>query len=90
MDTTTKTILEKIYKKNSIFNFDITANLSQEVHNIEVLKGFFPPLYHLSLPYVSKRLVPDLSSLQLCPKHITIRGNEIGQPLKQNIIAVNQ
>ena len=68
----------------------MTASLSQKVQSIAVLKSLFPPLYHLSLPDVTKRLIPHLNGLELVPKHVAIGRHKIGQPLKQNINIANR
>ena len=64
---------------------------SQIVYNVPVLKSLLPLLNNLPLPDAPKGLIPHLNGFQLVPKHISVWGNQISQPLKQNhIITANQ
>ena len=64
--------------------------LCQIVYNLPAFKGFLPLLNNLPLPNVSQGLISQLDGFQLVPKHISVRGKQRSQPLKQNNIAVNQ
>ena len=68
----------------------MASELSQIVDDVAVFKGFLPPLNNLPLPDIPQHLVAPLNGLQLRPQNISLWSNQISQPLKENIIAVNQ
>ena len=62
----------------------------QMIYNVPIFKCFFPALDNLTFADITQHLISSLDRLQLVPEHIAVWGNKIGQPLKQNIITVNQ
>ena len=62
----------------------------QMVYNLPIFKVLFPSLNDLAFADIAQHLIPLLDRLQFVPQHVSIWGNKIGQPLKQNIITVNQ
>ena len=69
----------------------MAASSSEEIQKLLIFERLLPSLYDLSLPDVTKRVIPQLDGSELVPKPIAIGRDTIGQPLKQNnITTANQ
>ena len=89
-DTKIKT-LYLLFTNLFIIYLNKTPSLSQEIQNVPIFKCFFPALDYLTLADITQRLISSLDGFQLRPQDISVRSNEVSQPLNQNnIIIVNQ